>query len=186
MFIFVERLQLMDAPGVESQGELFCGLSRRCGCPASLHPFSVAFIGCKRELLGIVAPKVTCAFVYRLGRHFDDSFALATLTRGAVEFRCGIADDACHAMVVCFEPIIVTDGFTFGVKVGMGKGDAVTESEGTFHAHAFGSSEGAVVDNVFHHAVFERLYRQFFFGHPTHIERPACTVCRGGAISVQA
>ena len=89
-------------------------------------------------------------------------------------------------MVVCFEPIIVADSFAFGVKVGMGKRDAMAKGKGTFHAHAFGSSEGAVVDNVFHHAVFERLYRQFFLGHPTYIERPACTICRGSTISVQA
>ena len=159
MLVFVERLQLMDAPGIESQGEVLCGLSRRCSCPLALHPFPVAFVIGKRDLFGVVAPKETCAFIYRSGRHFDDGFALATLTRGAVEFRCGIAYDACHAMVVCFEPIIVADSFAFGVKVGMGKGDAVAKGESTFHAHAFGGSKGTVVDNIFHHAVFERLYR---------------------------
>ena len=159
MFIFVERLQLMDASGVESQGEQFCGLSRRCSCPLALHPFPVAFVIGKRDLLGVVAPKVTCAIIYRSSRHFDDSFALATLADGAVEFRCGVADDTCHTVVIGFEAIIVTDSFAFGVKVGMGKGDAVAKGKGTFHAHAFGSSKGTVVDNVFRHTVFERLYR---------------------------
>ena len=151
--VLFKWLQLMDAPGVESQGEMLGGLSCRCGCPASLHPFPVALVGSKRELFGVVAPKETCAFVYCACRYFDDGFILATLARGAVEFRSGVADDAGNAVVVRFKPIIVADGFAFGIEVGMGKGDAVSKGEGTLHAHAFGGGEGAVVDHIFLHAV---------------------------------
>ena len=70
-----------------------------------------------------------------------------------MEFRGGVADDAGNAVVVRFKPIIVADGFAFGIEVGMGKGDAVAKGEGTLHAHAFGGGEGAGVDHIFLHAV---------------------------------